>query len=100
MGVRQCNRFSFHFLFPLLYTKFTSLHRYANEARIVWNGPLHHEADEFLKECLDHYFGEGNEWHFYSIDKKRRPLVSFVSKVIDRLMKCVSKFPFMKAKKG
>ena len=68
--------------------------------RIVWNGPLQHEADEFLKECLDYYFGEGKEWHFYSTDKQRRPIVSFVSKVVDRLMKCVSKFPFMKAKKG
>jgi len=101
MGVRQYKRFSFHFLFTLLYTKLSSLHKYAYEAKIVWNGPLYHEGDEFLKECLDHYFGERNGWHFYNIDKKRRPLVSlFVSKVIDRLMKCVSKSPFMKAKKG
>jgi hypothetical protein len=74
--------------------------RYANEARIVWNGPMQHEADEFLKECLDHYFGEGKPWHFYSIDKKRRPLVSYVSKVVDRLMRCFSKFNFMRSKKG
>ena len=60
---------------------------------------MQREADEFLKERLDHCFGEGKEWHFYSIDKQRRPLVSFMSKVIDRLMKCVSKFHFMKAKK-
>ena len=74
--------------------------RYANEARIVWNGPLQHEADEFLKECLNHYFGEGKPWHFYSLDKKKRPMVSYVSKVVDRLMKCISNFTFMKAKKG
>jgi len=74
--------------------------KYANDARIVWNAPLQHEADEFMCECLDHYCGEGKEWHFYSIDKQRRPLVSFVSKVVDRLMKCISKFPFMKVKKG
>jgi hypothetical protein len=74
--------------------------RYANEARIVWNGPLQHEANAFLSECLDHYFGEGTECHFYNIDKKRRPLVSFVSKVVDIMMKCISKFPFMKANKG
>jgi hypothetical protein len=74
--------------------------RYANEARIVWNGPMLHEADEFLKESLDHYFGEGKPWHFYSIDKKRRPLLSYVSKVVDRLMRCVSKFIFMRSKKG
>ena len=72
---------------------------YANEARIVWNGPLQHEAKEFLKEYLDHYFGEGNERHFYNIDKQRRPLVNFVSKVVERLMKFLSMFPFMKAKK-
>ena len=59
---------------------------YANEARIVWNGPLQHEADEFLTKSLDRYFGDGNEWHFYMIDKHRRLLVTFVSKVVDRLM--------------
>jgi len=74
--------------------------RYANEARIVWNGPLQHHADEFSTESLDHNFGEGNEWHFYSIDKQRRSLVSFVSKVVDRLMKCISNFTFMYAKNG
>ena len=63
-------------------------------------GPLQHEAAEFLKECSDQYFGEGKEWHFYIIDKPRRPLVSFVSKVVDILMKCVFNFPFLKAKKG
>ncbi len=57
-------------------------------------------SDEFLTECLDNYFGKRKEWHFYTTDKQRRPLVSFVSKVVDKLMKCVSKFPFMKAKKG
>ena len=76
------------------------LSRYANEARLVWNGPLLHEADAFLTECLNIHFGEGKPWHFHSVDKKRRPLVSFVSKVVDRLMKCISKFPFMRAKKG
>ena len=65
----------------------------------MWNGLLQHEADEFPKECLDHYYGEGKEWHFHSNDKQRRPLVSFVSRVIDRLMKCFSKFAFLNAKK-
>jgi len=74
--------------------------RYANEAKIVWNGPLQHEAGEFLKECLNHYFGEGKPWHFFSIEKKKRPLVSYVSKVVDILMKCISNLTFMKAKKG
>ena len=73
--------------------------KYSNEARIVWNGPLQHEANEFLKESMDHYFGEGNEWDYYTIDKQRRPpLVSFASKAVGRLMKCVSKFSFMYAK--
>ena len=60
---------------------------------------MQHEADEFLKECLDQYFGEGKAWHFYSIDKKRRPLVTYISKVVDRLMKCISKFTFMRSKR-
>ena len=66
----------------------------------MWNVPLQHEADEFLKECLNHYFGEGKHWHFYSIEKKKRSLVFYVSKVVDRLMKRISNFTFMKAKKG
>ena len=61
----------------------------------MWNGPLQREADEFLKEYLGHYFREGKEWHFYSNGKYKQPLVSFVSKVIDTLMECVSKFHFM-----
>ena len=75
------------------------LSRYANEARLVWNGPLQHEADAFLTECLDEHFGEGKPWHFYSYDKKQRPLATTVSMVVDRLMKCISNFTFMKAKK-
>ena len=73
--------------------------RYANEARLVWNGPLQHEAYAFLTECLNIHFGEGKPWLFYNVDKKQRPLSSFVSKIVDRLMKCISKFPFMRAKK-
>jgi hypothetical protein len=61
---------------------------------------LQHEADPFVKEALDHHFGPGEKWHFYSVDKKNRPLVSRISKVIDRLKKRVSKFSFMKAKKN
>ncbi len=56
---------------------------YANEARILWIRPLQHETDEFFKEYLDNYFGEGSAWHFYNIDRKRQPLFSFVSKVAD-----------------
>ena len=76
------------------------LPRYTNEARFIWNGLLLHEADAFLTECMNTHFGEGKSWHFYNVDKQQRPLVSFVSKVVDRLMKCISKFPFMRAKKG
>ena len=74
--------------------------RYANEARLVWNEPFLHELDAFLTEYLNTHLGEGKSWHFYNVDKHQRPLVSFVSKVVDRLMKCISKFPFMRAKKG
>ena len=80
-------------------TRGLSIGRYAKEARIVWNAPLQHEADPFLKESLDHHFGPGKPWHFYSIDKQNRLLVSRVSKVIDRLKNRVSKFFFMKTKK-
>jgi hypothetical protein len=30
---------------------------YVNKARIIWNAPLQHEADAFLKESLDDCFG-------------------------------------------
>ena len=80
-------------------TRGLSMGRYAKEARLVWNMPFQHEADLFLKEALDHYFGPGKPWHFYSIDKQNRVLVSKVSKVIDRLRKRLSKFSFMKEKK-
>ena len=69
--------------------------RYANEARTSWNASLQHEANDFLKESLDHHF-KGGKRHFYSIDKKNRPLVSITSMVIDRLGKELSKLSFMK----
>jgi hypothetical protein len=72
---------------------------YAKKARLVWNAPLQHEADPFLKEAFDHHFGPGKPWHFYSIDKQNRLLVSRVSKVIDRLKNRVSKFFFLRTKK-
>ena len=68
---------------------------YANEARISWNAPLEHEADDFLTESLDHHFN-GNKWRFYSTDQQNRTLVSFTSKVVDRIGKMVSKLSFMK----
>ena len=80
-------------------TRGLSIGRYAKEARLVWNAPLLHEADPFLNEALDHYFGPGKKWHFSSNDKQNRLLVSRVSKVIDRLRKRLSKFYFMKTKK-
>jgi hypothetical protein len=76
------------------------LFSYANEARIVSNAPLQHEADPFLIASLQHYFGAGNKWHFYSLDNKRRNLVSLTSKVIDKHMKMHSKLNFMTAKKA
>ncbi len=76
-----------------------SIGRYAKEARLVWNTPLQHEADPFLKGALDHYFGPGNMWHFYSNDKQNIVLVSRFSKVIDKLRKRLSKFSYMIEKK-
>ena len=75
-----------------------SIGRYAKEASLVWNAPLQHEADPFLKESLDQHFGP-SKWHFYSVDKKNIPLVIRISKVIDMLKNNLSKFSFMKAKK-
>jgi len=68
---------------------------YANEDRISWNAPLQHEADGFLTESLDHHFN-GKKWHYYSVDQQNRPLVSFTSKVIDRLGKRLSKLSVIK----
>jgi hypothetical protein len=75
-----------------------SMGRYAKEARIVWNVPLQHEADPFLTEALNHYFAKDGRWHFYSTDKTNRPLANYISKVIDKLKKRLSRFTFMKGK--
>jgi hypothetical protein len=75
------------------YTRFPFC-RYANEARIPWNAPLHHEAYDFLNNFLNHHFGDGQKWHFWSADQKNWPLVSFVLKVIDRLGKQKAKLSF------
>ena len=69
------------------------------EAIIVWNAPLQHEADHFLTESLNHFFGPGEKWHFHSVDPRIRPLASVISKVIDKLRKRVLKFSSMNEKK-
>ncbi len=73
--------------------------RYAMEAKLAWNAPLQHEANSFLTEALDHFFGQGENRHFHSVDPRNKPLVSVISKVMDKLRKRVSKFSFMKEKK-
>jgi hypothetical protein len=40
---------NFHFLMHILLLFYS----YANDAIIVWNAPLPHQADQFLTECLD-----------------------------------------------
>ncbi len=76
-----------------------SFGRYAKEVRLVWNAPLQYETDPFLTEALNHFFGPGKKWHFHSVDTSSRPLVSTISKVIDKLRKRVSKFLYIKEKK-
>ena len=80
-------------------TRGLSMERYAMEARLVRNAPLQHEADPFLTEALDHFFGPEEKLHFHSVDTRNKPLVSIISKVIDELRKRVSKFVFTKGKK-
>ncbi len=69
------------------------------KARQVCNAPLQHEADAFLADSLDHFFGPGEKWHFHPLDPRNTPRVNVVSKMIDKLRKRVSKFSFMKEKK-
>jgi hypothetical protein len=59
---------------------------------------LQHEADPSLTEALNHYFGKEGRWHFYSTDKTNRPLVNYISNVIDKLKTRLSRFTFMKVK--
>jgi len=61
-------------------TRGLSIGRCAMEARLVWNATLQHEADAFLAESLDHFFGPGEKWHFHSLDTRIRTLVSVISK--------------------
>ena len=92
---RAANVSNFHFLMHMMLL----LCSYANEAIIVWNAPLSHQADPFLAKCLDIHFREARKWHFMSIDKKIRAFVSLISKVIDKLMKRETKLEFMTYKK-
>ncbi len=71
------------------------IYSHANEARIMWNGPLPHHAGAFLTECLDQHFGPNKKWHFWSVDRKRRALVTLTAKVVNRLLKEKSKMSFM-----
>jgi hypothetical protein len=80
---RAANVFSFHFLMHMMLL-FCS---YSNEAIIDRNASLPHQAYSFLTECLDIHFHEARKWHFWSIDKMNRALVSLISKVIDMLTK-------------
>ena len=75
-----------------------SFFQYAKEAIIMWNAPLAHEAESFLRAALNDYFGKTSEgvqkpWHFFSIDQNHRGLLTIYSRVIDRLRKLRSKFP-------
>jgi len=60
---------------------------------------MQHDADEFLTKSLVSHFKGIKKWHFYSVDHSNRPLVSFTSKVIDRLGNMVSNLSFMKTTK-
>jgi hypothetical protein len=51
---------------------------------------LQHEADPFLKKAMNQHFGPGGKWHFYYVDKRNRPIVNKISKVIYKLEKYVS----------
>ncbi len=62
------------------------------------NAPLPHHADAFLTKCLNQYSGPNKKWHFWSIDKKLKALVSTTSKVVDRLLKDKSNLSFMPMK--
>jgi hypothetical protein len=92
---RDANVSNFHFFMQMMLLFYS----YANEAKIVWNAPLTHQADPFLTECLDIHFREAMKWHFWSIDKKNRALVSLISNAIDKLMKRETKLEFMTYKK-
>ena len=77
-----------------------SFGQYAKEAMIVWNAPAQAESDSFLRAALNDYFGKTDRgsqrpWHFFSIDKTGRLLVSIISKVVDRMKAVTSKFPHM-----
>ena len=80
-------------------TRGLSMGRYDKEVRLVWNATLQHEADPFIPEAIDHFFGPGEKLHLHSVDARKRPLVSFIPKVIDKPKKCVTKFIFIKEKK-
>ena len=62
------------------------------EAMIHWNGPLSHEADDFLKRALDKHFS-GKPWNFHRTDKQWDSVYPHGPK-LGSLLRRKSKFPF------
>ena len=65
------------------------------ESFIDYNGPVSHNAEEFLKLSLDRYYGSRGQWHFDGEDDRQRQKVYKVSQVVDRHLQETSRLPFL-----
>jgi len=71
---------------------------YAREAFIHWNGPQLHRADRFLAASLNRHFKVSwpGGWRFTNVTRRMEMLnFKHTSKVVDRLQRRPSKFPFL-----
>eukprot|EP00854_Cymbomonas_tetramitiformis_P022563 gene22563-27235_t len=74
--------------------------KYAMESFVDYNGPVSHEAEEFIIKALAKRFEKSRDgaWHFTSADERGRAKPWGVSQVVDKHMKKRSRLPFMECK--
>ena len=64
------------------------------EAYIDWNAPPMGHADALIRAALDHHF-KGEPWHFHHRSEEGQSgRFGIVSKVLQRLLDMVPKFPW------
>eukprot|EP00854_Cymbomonas_tetramitiformis_P020563 gene20563-24644_t len=74
--------------------------KFVMDSFVDYNGPVSHEANEFIIKALDKRFERSRDgaWHFTSADERGRTKPWGVFQVVDRHTKKRSRLPFMECK--
>ena len=70
------------------------------EMVIAENGPLLQHADSIIENAMEHYWKSGDKdgvWHFLRRSENIRSFTGDSGKVVSRMLKDVSKLPFMES---